>query len=245
VTRLTNHLITSFWFALRLRISSGNLAGLRLNLKLISSKGFWTFSFWVECPIARVFVLALPSVLVSTSGLWWSLSSVDKRPRDNLHQKNQQQGPGQELACCWLEIFRNQVFFDNDPSSSTSLRSTSRPGESERRCWGRLVLRGMWGSRGPRHTQPRPSCDSEWQDDKCDDDDDRRPSVGPWTGAHQHWGAAILGPRDGAHPVLLQLLSSATRSSLITILLLQPVFFLRSASRPDPSYCMCASGWRK
>jgi len=94
----------------------------------------------------------------------------------------------------------------------------------------------------PNHARPMTS---DWQDDKCDDDDDRRPSVGPWTGAHQHWGAAILGPRDGAHPVLLQLLSSATRSSLITILLLQPVFFLRSASRPDPSYCMCASGWRK
>jgi len=48
-----------------------------------------------------------------------------------------------------------------------------------------------------------------------------------------------------------RLLSSATRSSLITILLLQPVFFLRSASRPGPiysggrrlRYCVGAQYW--
>ena len=43
------------------------------------------------------------------------------------------------------------------------------------------------------------------------------------------------GAQGRSSPSGLNLLSSATRSSLITILLLQPVFFLRSASRPGPS----------
>jgi len=46
----------------------------------------------------------------------------------------------------------------------------------------------------------------------------------------RHWG-----PEQELTQWRHSLLSSATRSSLITILLLQPVFFLRSASRPGPS----------
>ena len=56
-------------------------------------------------------------------------------------------------------FFRNQVFFDNDPSSSTSLRSTSDQGKVREDDRGRLVLRGMLGSRGPYQTKPRPSSD--------------------------------------------------------------------------------------
>ena len=42
------------------------------------------------------------------------------------------------------------------------------------------------------------------------------------------------GAQTGAHPVFQpSLLSSAARSSLITVLLLQPVFFLRPWTRRD------------
>ena len=44
-----------------------------------------------------------------------------------------------------------------------------------------------------------------------------------------------VGARSWSSPNFARRVSSATRSSLITILLLQPVFFLRSASRPDPT----------
>merc|ERR1711879_216831 len=53
----------------------------------------------------------------------------------------------------------------------------------------------------------------------------------------RHWG-----PEQELTPWRHSLLSSATRSSLITILLLQPVFFLRSASRPGPSW---AGTWQE
>jgi len=60
-----------------------------------------------------------------------------------------------------------------------------------------------------------------------------RQKLWQWCGYYvQHWS----GPWTGAHQTSAILLrSSATRSSLITIHLLQPVFFLRSASRPGPN----------
>jgi len=197
------------------------------------------------CPTVRVFVLALPSVLVSTSGLWWSLSSVTRDQETIFIRRTSSRARDRSSpAADWrssatrsslITILLLQPVFGR-PRDQGKVREDVEDGWFWEEC------EDQEDPDIPNHARP---VTSDWQDDKCDDDDDRRPSVGPRTGAHQHWGAAILGPRDGAHPVLLQLLSSATRSSLITILLLQPVFFLRSASRPDPSYCMCASGWRK
>jgi len=192
----------------------------------------------------RVFVLALPSVLSGARSLWWSLSSVARDQETIFIRRTSSRARNRSSpAADWrssatrsslITILLLQPVFGRRPTR----------GKWEKMIRGRLVLRRNVRIKRtlplPNHARP---VTSKWQDDKCDGD--TRPSVGPRTGARQHWGVAILGPKAGAHPVLLQLLSSATRSSLITILLLQPVFFLRSASRPGPSYCVCASGWRK
>ena len=146
-----------------------------------------------------------------------------------VHQE-QQQGPGQELTCCW-GVFCSQVFFDNDPSSSTR-------GETQWEMRETAGSGGYGGSRGPQHNQTTPVISKrvrEW--------DVTREVLRPRSGAHttqlmmiensdqwlQDWGPA----QELTQPC--KLLSSAARSSLITILLLQPVFFLRSASRPGPN----------
>jgi|DeetaT_15_FD_contig_41_987481_length_598_multi_4_in_0_out_0_1 hypothetical protein len=75
-------------------------------------------------------------------------------PGDNLHQKVAA-GPGAGARLPpQPTVFRNQVFFEDDPSSSTSLRPhPARRGV--RRRVGRLTLAAMLGD--PSITQPRPS----------------------------------------------------------------------------------------
>jgi len=148
---------------------------------------------------------------------WWSLSLVgDKRTLFTRRLTGPYTG-----ARLPTKIFRSQVFFDNDPSSAASLRSATR-----KEAKGRLAL-GVLGSRGSRGNQPTTpvhQVDLRW---------DKRRSAGPGTGAHQT-DHLETGAQYWSSPSLLRLLSSATRSSVSTILLLLPVFFLRPASRPDP-----------
>jgi len=114
-----------------------------------------------------------------------------------------------------LAIFCDQVFFDNDPSSATSLLSSV--GITTRAMWQSVTenVTGRW-------------CDSDrvlWQC-LCD----------VWLGDS--------GPfQELAEPPKILLRSSATRCSLITILLLLPVFFLRSASRPRPNPKTTSDAW--
>ena len=100
--------------------------------------------------------------------------------------------------------------------------------------WGTLVKRwNVATGSDVKITPPRPrtqrDSDSKWQE--CD----QWPMLGPGqeltnTGT---WSRVRSGPSTGAHLTWHDdRSSSATRSSLITILLLLPVFFLRSASRP-------------
>jgi len=123
-----------------------------------------------------------------------------------------QQGPVQELTCC-QGFFCDQVFFGYDPSSSTSLGS-------------RTVTAGSVGifQERPQHIQTTP-------DTKCDTLDNER-----------CWAQYRSSPTPNCNVRAqcrsspnITTVSSATRSSLIMFLLLQPVFFLRSASRPDPT----------
>jgi hypothetical protein len=143
---------------------------------------------------------------------WWSLSLVgDKRTLFTRRLT----GPwtGARLP---TKIFRNQVFFDNDPSSAASLRSATRKWVKDGWLW------GFWDQEDPRKpntNHARPSRGSGGQ-------------VGPVLELTT-WPPGDWGPvQELAQPPGLQ--SSAARSSVSTILLLLPVFFLRPASRPVP-----------
>jgi len=127
--------------------------------------------------------------------------SLSRRQEDTLHQKARQ-GPGLELTCL-LGVFRGQVFGENNPSSAASLRSSTGKGKMDGWLW------GVDGSEDPGVTdQPCPSSGErgktreQWRQDEA--------------GA-QYWSSPSLGR------------SSATRSSVSTILLLLPVFYLRPA----------------
>merc|ERR1719461_1623126 len=75
-------------------------------------------------------------------------------PGDNLHQKVAA-GPGAGARLPpQPTVFRNQVFFGDDPSSSTSLRPHPARGRVRWRV-GRLTLAAMLGD--PSITKPRPS----------------------------------------------------------------------------------------
>jgi len=179
-----------------------------------------TYYFWVAC--STVWSVHTPIDLENPL-----MKNVQE---DTLHQK-MTQGPVLELACV-PDLLHPGVHWNGGDQYVK-----------------RLALLGNDRVRDPKITQPRPPTSVKWLSEnrlKCDwlTVTWYGHSVQCWA---QNWSSptlevATLGPRTGAHPALLRLLSSATRSSLRTILLLQPVFFLRSASRPDPSYSMEPSG---
>ena len=134
-----------------------------------------------------------------------------RRQEDTLHQKVDRalirSSPAFQI------LFRNQVFFDNDPSSATSLRSATRKWVKDGWLWGFL----------------------DQEDPEVTNTNHARPGgqLGPVLELTRlttrgDWGPVL----ELAQPP--RLLSSAARSSVSTILLLQPVFCLRPASRPDP-----------
>jgi len=116
-----------------------------------------------------------------------------------------------------LAIFCDQVFFEYDPSSAASLLSSV--GITTRAKW-QSVTEIMWQE------------DDVWQCDRV-----------VWQCLCDVW-LGDSGPfQELAEPPKILLRSSATRCSLITILLLLPVFFLRSASRPRPNPKTTSDAW--
>jgi len=170
------------------------------------------------CSAARTPIFVSSSTSLLRWSFWWSLSLVrDKRTLFTRRLTGPWSG-----ARLPTKIFRCQVFFDNDPSSAASLRSATRKWVKDGWLWGFL------DQEDPEVTnQPRPSVKvKRWRHMR---------SVVRWA---REWSSPRWPPGDWG-PVLEltqppRLLSSATRSSVSTILLLLPVFFLQPASRPDP-----------
>jgi len=100
-------------------------------------------------------------------------------------QEKEERGPSQELALSSSSsvIFCNQVFFDNGPSSSTSLLSSVGVSTRECRCDATAGSRRGHSKVPPRHARCLTDSDSGG------DDDGGGGGVhhwsGPWTGAHQ------------------------------------------------------------
>jgi len=147
-----------------------------------------------EC-CARTPIAAGGDDMVTTSG--------EGCPGDNLHQKVAA-GPGAGARLPpQPTVFRNQVFFEDDPSSSTSLRPHPARGRVRWRV-GRLTLAAMLGD--PSITQPRPS--GERSANKSGDDTVAVVTVwwgpgaraGPGAGAHQPWHCDTAGARSWSSP---------------------------------------------
>ena len=122
------------WLILSLKLISSQSSVKNLKILLIRQFGILsmlrlTYSCWDECSTVRP---ALPSLCLLRWSFWWSLSLVgDKR---TLFTRR--------LAGPWTgahpptKIFRDQVFFDNDPSSAASLRSATRKWVKDGWLWG-------------------------------------------------------------------------------------------------------------
>jgi len=174
------------------------MAGLQLGSGSSSSQAnpisFESRALQCEC-CARTPIAAGGDDMVTTSG--------EGCPGDNLHQKVAA-GPGAGARLPpQPTVFRNQVFFEDDPSSSTSLRPHPARGRVRWRV-GRLTLAAMLGD--PSITQPRPS--GERSANKSGDDTVAVVTVrwgpgaraGPGAGAHQPWHCDTAGARSWSSP---------------------------------------------
>jgi len=128
-------------------------------------------------------------------------------------------------------FFCNQVFFGNIPSSSTSLLSSV---DVTTRITRKVTAGAIGNTRVPSISSPCPSQGHTGGERALNRSSPLSPGTRPML-VHAMKCRNDLGPKQElARLNAILLRSSATRSSLITILLLQPVFFLRSASRPRP-----------
>ena len=174
---------------------------------------------------ARI-VLALPSILIRSL-----LVKIVSDPGETVDKFTRSSNRAQD---------RSSPVAEDSSAARSSLITILllQPEERHSERWETAGSGGYGGSRGPQHNQTTPVISKrvrEW--------DVTREVLRPRSGAHttqlmmiensdqwlQDWGPA----QELTQPC--KLLSSAARSSLITILLLQPVFFLRSASRPGPN----------